>query len=62
MGSILAFDEAGGPAGGRLGGGGGHGHTGVRTAYPQGRPGVSGYPQAFLRRLIGRERSGIVGA
>ena len=61
MGSILAFDEAGGPAGGRLGGGGGHSHTGVRGGYPQGFSHLERYPQGFYRRLIGRERSRIVG-
>lgn len=34
----------------------------VRRSYPQGFFGVVSYPQAFLRRLIGRERGGIVDA
>ena len=60
MGSILAFRAASGRRAGRLGGGGGHSHTGVRGAYPQGFSHLEGYPQGFYRRLIGRERSRIV--
>lgn len=62
MGTILAFREADGPVGGLPEGGGGHSHTGLRGGYPQGHASASGYPQAFLRRLIGRERGGIVDA
>ena len=34
----------------------------VRGGYPQEHASASGYPQGFCRRLIGRERGGIVGA
>ena len=34
----------------------------VRLSYPQEFSRVVSYPQAFLRRLIGRERGGIVDA